>query len=342
MYELFRFINSANIPYAKIDLDGNIHIEGRNGTGKSTILRAILFFYNSSSRKLGIAEHQNKFVDFYLPYENSYILFEVGKEQATYLVVLFRSKNRPCFRIINSAYDQSLFLDESKQARFPNQMPSIIAAKNLDPPTRIIDKHEEFRNIIYGIPSDKTHRQYSLFETKSYENIPRAITNIFLNYKLESDFIKQSVVHSLVDPDDERYKIDVKILKKPLEDFQGNLEDIEVYQRNETTANKIIQLYDTIINIEIDKKLLAQKLGGSIKWANVEKNNLQKMLQLLEMEIEKLSDRLKYNENQYQQEQRLLNDKISVLNHQIQLAKNKQKEYQTINIESIIQNVNNK
>ena len=42
------FINSANIKYAEINLDGNVHFIGTQGVGKSTILRAILFFYNAN------------------------------------------------------------------------------------------------------------------------------------------------------------------------------------------------------------------------------------------------------------------------------------------------------
>lgn len=67
------FINSADIPYAELHLDGNVHIAGVNGVGKSTILRAILFFYNADTRNLGIETHQQNFSDFYLKFPNSYI-----------------------------------------------------------------------------------------------------------------------------------------------------------------------------------------------------------------------------------------------------------------------------
>ena len=48
------FINSAHVPYAEIKLDGNVHFIGNQGVGKSTLLRAILFFYNVEKNKLGI------------------------------------------------------------------------------------------------------------------------------------------------------------------------------------------------------------------------------------------------------------------------------------------------
>ena len=38
------FINSAGIRYGEVRLDGNVHLIGTQGVGKSTVLRAILFF----------------------------------------------------------------------------------------------------------------------------------------------------------------------------------------------------------------------------------------------------------------------------------------------------------
>ena len=38
------FIESANIRYAEVKLDGNVHLIGTQGVGKSTLLRALLFF----------------------------------------------------------------------------------------------------------------------------------------------------------------------------------------------------------------------------------------------------------------------------------------------------------
>lgn len=43
------FVNSAHIRYAEVRLDGNVHFIGTQGVGKSTLLRAILFFYLNSA-----------------------------------------------------------------------------------------------------------------------------------------------------------------------------------------------------------------------------------------------------------------------------------------------------
>ena len=63
------FINSANIPYSDdIYLDGNVHFIGTQGVGKSTLLRAILFFYNADTQRLGISVEKQNYTDYYFPY----------------------------------------------------------------------------------------------------------------------------------------------------------------------------------------------------------------------------------------------------------------------------------
>ena len=75
------FINSANIPYSDIRLDGNVHFIGTQGVGKSTILRAILFFYNAAPSHLGIPTEKKSFDSFYFPYSNIYSVRNPKRER---------------------------------------------------------------------------------------------------------------------------------------------------------------------------------------------------------------------------------------------------------------------
>ena len=54
-------INSAFIKYAEVQVGGNVHFIGTQGVGKSTLLRAILFFYNADTQKLGIENDKKSF-----------------------------------------------------------------------------------------------------------------------------------------------------------------------------------------------------------------------------------------------------------------------------------------
>lgn len=91
------FINSAHIRHEIIPLDGNVHFIGTQGVGKSTILRALLFFYNADKQHLGIRQGQQSFDEFYFPHANSYIVYEVAREYGAYTILVHRHQGEPSF-----------------------------------------------------------------------------------------------------------------------------------------------------------------------------------------------------------------------------------------------------
>ncbi|OQY43279.1 MAG: hypothetical protein B6242_14930 [Anaerolineaceae bacterium 4572_78] len=109
------FIQSAHINYTEIRLDGNVHFIGDQGVGKSTVLRAVLFFYNADTQKLGISTASNKdqFQEYYFKHTNSHIIYEVVSNEAKFLVWLYKEHGRLCYRFIESPYEQSFFMTEA-------------------------------------------------------------------------------------------------------------------------------------------------------------------------------------------------------------------------------------
>src|ERR1700755_1712083 len=110
------FINSANVKYAEIAIDGNVHFIGTQGVGKSTLLRAILFFYNADKQKLGIPREKKTFDEYYFPFQNSYIVYEVQTDNAPFCVLAFKSQGRVAFRFFDSAFNKNLFIDSEGRA----------------------------------------------------------------------------------------------------------------------------------------------------------------------------------------------------------------------------------
>src|SRR6056297_1952817 len=100
------FINSADIKYAPIKLNGNVHLIGNQGAGKSTILRAVLFFYNANTQKLGIptGPTNESFADFYFPYINSRIIYEIQADSGPFCVMALKVRNRVSFRFLDMKY----------------------------------------------------------------------------------------------------------------------------------------------------------------------------------------------------------------------------------------------
>ena len=93
-----------------------MHFIGTQGVGKSTVLRAILFFYNADTQKLGIPVEKQSYTEYYFPYSNAYIVYEVATEHGFFCILSFKSMGRVCYRFIDSPYRKEFFIDENRTA----------------------------------------------------------------------------------------------------------------------------------------------------------------------------------------------------------------------------------
>lgn len=265
------FINSAHVPYAEIKLDGNVHFIGTQGVGKSTLLRAILFFYNVDKSKLGIKTQagQKGYDEFYLPHQNSYIIYEVCRETGKFFVMTFLSHGRTAFRIVDCAYDKRFFLEEDGSVRYEwGRISEQIGARVYK--SNIIRGYEEFRDIIYGNSQQvaKEHRRFSLMESAKYRQVPLTIQNIFLNQSLESRVIKDTIIDSMDFAGDE---IDLNRYREEVKNFRQQYEDIWKWYKVErngkvkvkTDADAVIERYT---NYEYVRKLISE-LCGQLNYA---------------------------------------------------------------------------
>ena len=217
------FINSAAIRYSEVQLDGNIHLIGTQGVGKSTILRAILFFYNADTQRLGIPVEKKSYQDYYFPYADSSIIYEVAREDGWFTVLSYKTMNRICYRFIASPYRSDLFIDE-EGAPYPSDRIRSVLDKNGIKYSGAISTYEEYRNILYGNSDNKRdYSCFSLMESGSYQNIIRTIQNVLLNSRLEADYIKQTIITSLNEADS---VIDLSRYRSHLSGFEAQLNDI--------------------------------------------------------------------------------------------------------------------
>lgn len=281
-------IKSANVDYLEIQLNGNVHFTGDQGVGKTTVLRAILFFYNADTQKLGIPKVANKsdFADYYFEFPNSYIIYEVATKEGKYLAWLYKEHNKLCYRFIDSEYNKQFFLEESPKGILPlkpNKVSENILRQTRH--SRKIIKFTEYRNIIYGATNSinglsRNFKQYSIVESPAYQNIPKTISNIYLNSNLKSDAIKTIIINSIsIDDfalnDGKGYKVDLNVLRTQLSDFKQDYNDISAYERIKKRAEIIIQNYDELIRFEQERILTAKTLGANHKELTTKINKLE-------------------------------------------------------------------
>lgn len=341
------FINSANVKYAEIAIDGNVHFIGTQGVGKSTLLRAILFFYNADKIKLGIEKGKKTFDEYYFPFGNSYLIFEVMRETGPYCIMAFKSQGRVCFRFINSAYNQENFVTDDGKVRQWDSIRETFGKKiNY---SRKIDRYEEYRDILYGNNAglEKEFRKYTLIESRQYQNIPRTIQNVFLNSKLDAEFIKQTIIMSL-NEDDVKIELDKYALH--LKDFDTQLADLNKWTETNKSgeipvrkmAENIARIHAAIQSLNREKQESAVQLFHAYESAIAELPQIEKKCDQQQRQRTVLQEKSDDLKGKFKAKREEVQRQINILDNELKRAKNKADDYERIDINSIIDRVEKK
>lgn len=342
------FINSASAQYAEINLDGNVHLIGTQGVGKSTLLRAILFFYNADKTRLGIPREKKNFDQYYFPFQNSYIVYEVKREDITYSVVAFKSQGRAAFRFFDASYNKKYFIDETGKA-FPTFEQNTAFGREIYH-TRIISNYEEYRNILYGNNKGLAaeFRKYALLESRQYQNIPRTIQNVFLNSKLDAAFIKETIIKSL---SEEEIKIDLRTYAdNHLKNFETELSDIKIWSQKNKGGKIIVRTQaEAVASASLDfsfaeqeKNSFSRQLGWYLTNIEVTKPELEENLQKTTKAEAKAKERLDALKDNFSEKQKHLQTEIGIISNRLKDLKEKRREYKAKNIEVVLSRMEKK
>lgn len=340
------FLNSAHIPYAEVKLDGNVHFIGTQGVGKSTLLRALLFFYNADKLRLGIPKEKKSFDSFYFPYPNSYIVYEVMRENGAYSVLALKNQGRVMFRFIDAPFDSKWFIDERKQVYGEWSKIREQVGKKYDI-SSLVSSYEMYRDIIFGNNRRlelQPFRKYAIVESAKYQNIPRTIQNVFLNTKLDADFIKNTIIRSMSDEDN---CIDLNFYREQIKEFEQEYKDVSLWTKKEKNgevlvrrmADKVIDAYRTLLN---NRRLI----GEGRRELNYAERVAQELLPQYRLDIQKseaecnrVNRLLGEEQEKYGKERDKLSRELGVLDAQLKKTADKRKHYEEIHIEDILQRV---
>ena len=334
------FINSAHIKYAEINLDGNVHFTGTQGVGKSTLLRAILFFYNADTGGLGIPKAKDSYTDYYFKNSNSYIIYEVVRAEGKFCVVSYKSQHKVCFRFFDGEYKSNYFV--SANGNVPDSWEGI--AQQLDSnkifyTKRKIDEHKEYRDILYGNHDGKKNelKRYSLLESKEYQNIPKTIQNVFLNSKMEAEFIKQTIIMSL----ENDIRIDLNQHAHHLNGFETQLTDIRKFKTPtaSTQATSISKLQIAIKHLEREKIQLAKELVWAFNKIQEEEPDLTEKLEKQTISEDVYKGKLAKAFETFKNKEKKIASEISVFEDKLKTSKSLTEEYEKKNIAQVIDRV---
>ena len=340
------FINSANIRYAEIKLDGNVHFIGTQGVGKSTLLRAVLFFYNADKLHLGIPKEMKSFDDFYLPKPNSYIVYEVEHEHRPFTVLVFRSSGRACYRFIDAPFERKWLVDEFGDVTSEYKVINSRLDKNIYM-SKLIDRYEMFKEIIYGNykVAGKEFGNFQLMEAKSYQNIYRSIQNVFLNSRVDADFIKDIIIRSM---EEEESNINLAYFRGQVADFEQEYKDISCWYKTNAKGESAVRLQaDKVIANYHDllyQKQQIEELCGELNYAV---RDSRERIPLIEENLSKLNGERERQKKllgevmeKFEAEKSTLNKQLGVVDDKIKTCKDKKEYYTSIGVNAIIRRCN--
>jgi len=328
------FINSANIPYAEISVDGNVHFTGTQGVGKSTVLRALLFFYNADKHRLGIQQGQKSFDEFYFRQSNSYILYEVMRDNDAYTILVGRYQGRASWRFIDAPYQRGWLVTDDKQVLSDWVKIRERIDKNVAVSARI-ESGMMFKDIIFGNIHDHKYIRYALVQSSHYQNIPRSIQNVFLNTKLDADFVKNTIIQSMMD---EELPIDLQTYRRLVTGFEREYDEIDCWFRQTRDGNYPVRQQALKI-AEQGRKIVAldQQLTDVWRMLNDVVAYSEQRIPLLEVEVTKVNAGIEKERNrekeltaEYDKEKDLLNQELGAKKSKLKEIAQARKDFEVI------------
>lgn len=342
------FLNSAHVPYGEVNLDGNVHFIGTQGVGKSTLLRAVLFFYNADKLRLGIPKEKKNFDSFYLPFANSYIVYEVMRENGAYTVVVTKSMGRAAFRFIDAPYSKEWFVDGKNEVSADWSVIRTRVSESGASVSSLVTGYDMFRDIIFGNnrkPDLLQFRKYAIVESSRYQNIPRTIQNVFLNSKLDADFIKDTIIQSM---DDNEFVVDLSYYRNQIETFEQEYSDVMLWIKQDRNgvvpvrkqADTVIKNYRMLLYAEKRIKDDRQHLNYSERVSRLKLPELEEQLLQLKEEAERFTRLLGEEKDKFDRERDKLVKLSGIIESDLKKIREKRKYYEQEHIDEVISRVN--
>ncbi len=287
------------------------------------------------------SKEMKSFDEFYLPHANSYIVYEVEHEHGPFCILTFRSSGRACYRFVDAEYNKEWLVDGNGEVTAEGK----VIRERLGGAymSKIVDRYEQYRDILYGNKQavGKEFARFQLMETNRYQNIPRSIQNVFLNSRLDANFIKDIIIRSM---SEEEANIDLGYFRRQVSDFEQEYKDISCwYKLNQKGESIVSRQADAVVKAYHELLYMKQQireLCGELKYAV---RSCQERLPLIEKKMDDLQEEqsrqkrlLDELQQKFDDEKSVLNQEQGVVNDRLKRMKERREYYAVKQIELVL------
>lgn len=172
------------------------------------------------------------------------------RENGAYTIVVTKSMGRAAFRFIDAPYSKEWFVDGKNEVSADWSVIRTRVSESGANVSSLVTGYDMFRDIIFGNnrkPDLLQFRKYAIVESSRYQNIPRTIQNVFLNSKLDADFIKDTIIQSM---DDNEFVVDLSYYRNQIETFEQEYSDVMLWiKQDKNGVVPVRKQADTVIKV---------------------------------------------------------------------------------------------
>jgi len=310
----------ASFECLEVDTEKNLYIWGDNGSGKTSILRLILFFYNPNARYLGLKNTQKSFQEFYLPEENSYLLYEVHQAKQSFHIWVFQNQGKIQFRFIANDIDKLFYQSETGINYSQEEVLKTWEERNIKV-SEIIESPTQYRRVLYGLEQKKYWQEFSLIpphkkqKARNIQLLIRALKNIFLGTGLGANYFKNALINTLLSQNKD---LKVITLRKELNHFSKDWKAYRFFRGQNPLLKEIIEKFKK--SEELEKELYAYAKALEKARKNTQ-NKIKNIEQFIEQKKAYIKERKEFYQKQvdnFYQQRDILQQKIGAEQGKIQ------------------------
>jgi DNA repair exonuclease SbcCD ATPase subunit len=330
------------------DVDGGCIVQGTNGAGKTSLLRlSLLFFGVQPSEIARIAGKGNRFSEYYLRTQSSYIVFEYQKDEKNLLVIAYsKDRNELTYQFCDGKFDESLFLGASGRFISHNELKAHIT-QNTDRKVSAQYTWSQYKEIIQSairMPGrtqqdrsmNEAKLKYSLSEPNKSITGAEKVASSIIESKASLQSVRSLIAHGILGLDDlidnpsHAQKFDpVKLTKQ-----RNLLKQAKEFRKKSPMLQEMVYSNQIISNLEQEisqvKSVCLYSLEhhqSSFVELTSKVGELKSTLEKLKVEIDKTTAELNESIGQ-------VDAKIFGLKAQIDSLESKYKAYQLKDIEA--------